>query len=77
MARETYFARYQYLRLMYTCLFEAHDYAHTCYDPLFFHFPLDENTFTNIEESILVGNALKVSPILVPGVTDTYASYFP
>jgi alpha-glucosidase (family GH31 glycosyl hydrolase) len=58
-------------------MYEANEYQHTCYDPLFFHFPKDENTFTDIEQSILVANVLKVSPIMKAGVTDTFKSYFP
>ena len=34
-------------------------------------------TFKNIEESFMVAGALKVSPILEAGVTETYSSYFP
>lgn len=34
--------RYQYLRLMYTCMFEASKFGTTCFDPLFYHFPEDD-----------------------------------
>lgn len=71
--------RYQYMRLMYTCIFEASRWGSTCFDPLFFHYPTDENTYHNIEESFIVANAIKVSPIIVPGVTEEegYSTYFP
>ena len=62
---------------MYTCLWEVGDFGGTCFDPLFFHYPYDENTYENTEESFIVADALKVSPILEPGVTQTYTSYFP
>ena len=62
---------------MYTCLFEANRDGKTCFDPLFYYYPYDEKAYDNIEESIIVGGALKVSPILTPGVKDTYEAYFP
>lgn len=33
--------RMQYLRLMYTCLFEASEFGGSCFDPIFFHYPMD------------------------------------
>jgi alpha-glucosidase (family GH31 glycosyl hydrolase) len=54
--------RYQYLRHMYTCLFEASTSGRTCFDPLLFHYPEDNEVYTNIEHTFLVGDALKVSP---------------
>lgn len=62
---------------MYTCLYETMIYGGTCIDPMFFHFPTDENLFKNYEESFMVGGALKVSPVLNPGVKDTFPAYFP
>lgn len=61
---------------MYTCLYEVSQNGGTCFDPLFFHYPDDDECFENIEASFIVGSALKVSPILTPGVT-TYEAYFP
>lgn len=69
--------RYRYLRHVYTCLFEVNQWGGTCFDPLFYYYPTDDNLFQNIEESFMVGGAIKVSPILNPGVTDTYQAYFP
>ena len=54
--------RYQYLRHMYTCLFEASTSGRTCFDPLLFHYPEDNEVYMNIEHTFLVGDALKVSP---------------
>jgi len=56
--------RYQTLRHMYTCLFEAHKNGGTCFDPLFYYFPTDDNVYTDIESTFIVGGALKVTPIL-------------
>ncbi len=72
MAKDALFDRYQYLRHMYTCLFEVNQWGGSCIDPLFYYYPDDDNLFVNIEESFMVGGALKVSPILNPGVTDTF-----
>ena len=37
--------RYQYVRLIYTCLYEASMWGTTCFDPLFFHYPEDDKAF--------------------------------
>jgi alpha-glucosidase len=76
MARESIYDRYQYIRHLYTCLFEVSQWGGTCFDPLFYHYPEDDNTFENVESSFIVASALKVSPILLPNIT-TYESYFP
>ena len=68
--------RYQYLRHMYTCLFEASKYGRTCFDPLLFHYPEDDEVYKDIEHTFLVGDALKVSPVLKSS-NDTFKSYFP
>lgn len=61
---------------MYTCLFEASTSGRTCIDPLLFHYPEDDEVYTNIEHTFLVGDALKVSPVLSPFVKEI-KSYFP
>jgi len=68
--------RYQYLRHMYTCLFEASKEGKTCFDPLLFHYPEDDEVYKNIEHTFLVGDALKVSPVLSSS-NETFKSYFP
>lgn len=71
--------RYQYVRLMYTCLFEASKWGSTCFDPLFYHYPEDENTYKDVESTFIVANAIKVSPVISAGVKENneYMSYFP
>jgi alpha-glucosidase (family GH31 glycosyl hydrolase) len=61
--------RMQYLRLMYTCLFEASEFGGSCIEPLYFHYTLDlasmtEETGTN--DTFIFGGAVKVSPIVTP-----------
>jgi len=69
--------RLQYLRHIYTCLIQVYKgTASTCFDPLFFHYPTDSNTLDAAESSFILGDALKVSPVLAAGVT-TFKSYFP
>lgn len=67
------------MRLIYTCLFEASQNGGSCYDPLFFHFPEDEDTYENIEHTFIVANALKVSPVLQSNLTENSKNsvYFP
>ena len=77
MARNSIYDRYQYLRHMYTCLYETMMSGGTCFDPMFYYYPEDDNLFQNYEASFMVGGALKVSPILNPNVTDVFPSYFP
>lgn len=43
---------------------EAEDEGNTCFDPLFFYYPLDDQTFQNIEDTFIFAGAIKVSPIL-------------
>lgn len=45
MARNSIYDRYQYLRHMYTCLYETMMSGGTCFDPLFYYYPEDENLF--------------------------------
>jgi len=47
-ARNAIHDRYQWLRHMYTCLFEAYDHGETCFDPLLFHYPDHSETYENM-----------------------------
>jgi alpha-glucosidase len=64
------------VRHLYTCLYEASDEGQTCYDPLFFHYPLLEEAYAEMENTFLVGEAIKVSPVLEPNA-EVIKSYFP
>jgi alpha-glucosidase len=63
---------------MYTCLLRVHKEGGTCFDPLMFHYPQDDNNFnvTGTEHTFLVGDAIKVSPVLEANAT-MITSYFP
>ena len=76
--------RMQYLRFMYTCLFESYEYGGTCIDSLIFHFPTDLNVVNNISmpgvnDTFMFGGAVKVSPIVseIKDGQKTFKSHFP
>lgn len=72
--------RYKYLRFVYTCQFEASINGGTCFDPLLFHFPDLNGTevYEDMEHTFLVGDAVKVSPVLnFTGDDKTFKSFFP
>lgn len=64
---------------MYTCLFEASKGSGSCFDPLFYHYPLDAETYKDYEATFIAANAVKVSPILeqLKDGAKTFKSYFP
>lgn len=75
--------RMQYLRLMYTCLFETSDSGGTCLDPLQFRYPIPDAAWTSASlpdftNSYLFAGSLLVSPIMnaTAGAT-TFQAYFP
>jgi alpha-glucosidase (family GH31 glycosyl hydrolase) len=70
--------RFKYLRHMYTCQLKVHREGGTCFDPLLFHYPHDNEVFkTNTtEHSFIIGDALKITPILEYNATNV-TSYFP
>lgn len=70
----------QYMRLMYTCMFEATEFGGTCIDPLFFHYSFEEVNFENsgMTDTFIASNAVKVSPIVFPQEgNQTFQSHFP
>lgn len=63
---------------MYTCLFKVNQEGGSCVDPLMYHYPNDDTNFAsnNTEHTFLVGDAIKVTPVLKSNV-DEVLSYFP
>lgn len=76
MAKKSMQQRMEYLRYMYTKLFESHKFGGTTIRPLFFEFPKDEMCHQDYEHTFMVGDALKVTPQLVSGKAPI-KSYFP
>jgi len=65
-AKSALLTRLTYVRHIYTCLFAASQEGGSCVEPLLFHFPDDLYTFdpSNTENSFMLGDALKVAPVL-------------
>ena len=56
--------RYKYMLFMYTAMFKANQTGCTVFDPLFYSFPTVEGAYDDIENTFMVGDAIKVSPNL-------------
>ena len=71
--------RMNYVRHFYTCLYAVSEDGGTCFDPLLFHYPEDDQTFNKIEHSFIFGNALKISPVFDYETSQGqyFESYFP
>lgn len=65
------------MRLLYTCLFEVSKNGGTCFDPQFYYFPNDTNTYNEIESTFIFAGAIKVTPSLTDTTATTTPSYFP
>lgn len=78
MAKKAIIERFSYVRHMYTCLFRVSEEGGSCYDPMMYHYPTDDVHFmpNNTEHTFLVGDALKVTPVLKANATELW-SYFP
>lgn len=72
--------RYSYLRYYYTLLYEiSWGRRASMVRPLFFEFPDDSNTYKGYEHSFMIGNALKVTPVITEedSKNQKVSSYFP
>jgi alpha-glucosidase (family GH31 glycosyl hydrolase) len=51
----------------------------TCFDPLVYHYPQDETAQKDYTSTFIVGNAIKVSPVLakMEDNQNTFQAYFP
>jgi len=76
MVKASLLERLRNSRQLYTCLFEAQDSGETCFDPVFFHFPTDENAAKHTERSFVFANALMVTPVVEAGA-ETAKAYVP
>lgn len=80
MARNATYDRYKYMLFMYTAMWQANQTGSTFFDPLFFHYPSLQGAYQDIEHTFMVGNAIKVSPLMqtTHNFTNlTYTSFFP
>lgn len=76
MAKNALFDRLQYIRHVYSCMFQVTFEGGTCFDPLFYHYPKVDAAFEDIEHTFIVAGAFKVSPVLELG-NPTFSSFFP
>lgn len=80
--KKTMHDRMQYLRLLYTCMFETTDSGGTCLDPIEFRYAVSSDKFKSqlpdVTNSFLFAGSLLVSPIMnaTNGAT-TFPAYFP
>ena len=78
MAQYSILDRYQYARFVYGCLFESSTLGRTCFDPLLFHYPSLDGAYKDIESTFIVGDCVKVSPVLEKlGDQKEYKVFFP
>jgi len=47
-------------------MWEVTDSSGSCFDPLFYYFPNDDQLFKETSSSFMVGGAIKVTPVLEP-----------
>jgi len=76
--KKTMHDRMQYLRLMYTCLFETSDSGGTCIDPIQFRYNVPAANIQASSNNFIFAGSLLVSPIMADASqTGTFQSYFP
>lgn len=69
--------RLLYSRYIYSQLYKVYLEGGAVVRPLFFDYPTDDKCFEDLEHTYMLGDSIKVSPVLDAGVTLTYKSYFP
>lgn len=73
--REASLRRYSLHRYHYSYTHKASTDGTVYFKPLFVNYPDDVETYKRVEQNILLGDSVKVSPILDPGSTASF--YFP
>lgn len=76
MSAQAVHQRYQYARYIYSHMYNSFLNGGAVVYPLFFIYPEDANTFIDPEHTYMVGDSLKISPVLQAG-NASYMSYFP
>ena len=79
IARAATYQRLQYTRYTYSQLYLAYREGGSVTTPMFFDYPEDPQCFQNVEDTYMLGDSVKVSPVLDQGKKegDTYKVYFP
>lgn len=70
--------RASFTRYIYSQLYSSYRLGGAVMRPLFFDEPTDNGAFDHVSDTYMLGDSIKVSPILTQGVKDgnTYQSYF-
>lgn len=71
MAKYSISDRYMYAQFVYECLFAASQSGQTCFDPLLYHYPSLPHSYSDIEHTFIINDAIKVSPVLQSLVNET------
>ena len=60
-------------------MYSSHRDGGSLLRPLFFEFPTDDEAFVNTDKTFMLGDSIKVSPVLEKGMkeNDKYSVYFP
>jgi len=69
--------RYAFLRYFYTQLYINNIHGGMFWKPLFFEFPDESAAYENIEKNVMIGSAIKFSPLLDEGNIKTQGFTFP
>jgi len=69
--------RYTIFRYLYSLYFEVAVNGGTFFNPLFWEFPTDPQSYQHNEETFLLGKSLKISPVLELSNDTQFISYFP
>lgn len=77
MATDAMWLRTTLLRYYYTELAKVHLKGGVFIKPMFFEYPTDHLVHRDYENTFLVGNALKVSPVIDENTPDYRPVYFP
>jgi len=64
MARNATYDRLKYTKFLYTAMFNANQTGSTFFDPLFYAYPSCEGSYLFTEETFMVGDIVKVSPVM-------------
>lgn len=79
LIRTAMYDRLRVMRYMYTEFFKVTLKGGAFVKPMFFNFPADPDALRDVEQDFMVGEYVKVSPLLTKpaGATPSYSSYFP
>lgn len=68
--------RYKFARFVYECLFASSQDGQTCFDPLLYHYPQVPHSYSDIEHTFLINDAIKVSPVLQSLANETDKNFY-